>query len=183
MIRAIPTARWPVAVALMLCLTACMTSPGDDASSATQAAGLAARSPAAPTPYYVEFHSRPSIVSGHTYLVYGALDANGAPINKNIVGFYPDAGLFGLVAGIVAFPGTVGRDFFDEKIPDYNSWRHNLTAEQYRRLTAFIDGEQAKSKVWNLLVNNCNDFAAGLTTIGLKAPIDRAIPPPCSSWP
>jgi hypothetical protein len=168
-----------MAVAVTLCLTACATSQGDDVAPATQVAAPVARSPAAATPYYVEFHSRPSIVSGHTYLVYGALDANGAPTSQDVVGFYPDAGLFGLVAGLVAFPGTVGQDFFDEKIPDYNSWRRNLTVEQYRRLTAFIDGEKAKAKVWNLLVNNCNDFAAdAATAIGLKAPSERAIPPP-----
>ena len=43
----------------------------------------------------------------------------------------------------------------------------------------FIAKEQKQTKVWNMFINNCNDFAADAAqVIGLKVPSDRFVPPP-----
>ena len=129
--------------------------------------------------YYVEFHARLGVLStGHTYLVYGRQDANGTPLEQHVVGFYALAGLLGNTVGMVAFPGRVGQKNSDGRMPDVAVFRHDLTAAQYARLMSFIAQEQGKSKVWNLFVNNCNDFAADAAlAIGLKPPTDRFVLP------
>ena len=54
-----------------------------------------------------------------------------------------------------------------------------IAAEQYQRLTSYIDAERGEAKVYNLLFNNCNDFIAGAAdAIGLKVPFLHALPPP-----
>jgi hypothetical protein len=162
----------------VLCLAACATRSGDyPAASATPGAPAAPVNLAA-TPYYVEFHSRPSVISGHTYLVYGAQDEQGNPKEHIVVGFYPVGGIFGLLGGMVAAPGRIDKTYLDEKIPDMNIYRRNITADQYQRLNAYIDSEKGKTKVWNMFVNNCNDFAADAAkAIGLKVPSERFMPP------
>ena len=172
------------ALVALLVLSACATRSGDYPDIAP--AGAKASATEAPprtvdvakTPYYIEFHSRPSIISGHTYIVYGALDENGTPREHIVTGFYPMGGIFGLLGGMVAAPGRIDKTYLDEKIPDMNAYRKNITAEQYQRLTAYVDSEKGKTKVWNMFVNNCNDFAADAAkAIGLKVPEGRFMPP------
>ncbi len=137
------------------------------------------RSSLSKTPYYVEFRARPSVVTGHTYLVYGALGKDGQPAERHVIGFLPEGGIIGLVVGMIAVPGELGQAYFDEKLPDIETYRRNLTTSQYRNLLAFIANEQRQTKVWNMFVNNCNDFAADAArAIGLKVPSDRFVPPP-----
>lgn len=165
------------ALLLLLGLSACATKIGDYPDLKGPGAAPAAFNHAA-TPYYVEFHSRASIISGHTYLVYGSQDEQGKEKEHNVAGFYPVGGIFGLLGGMVAAPGRVDKTFFDEKLPDMNSYRRNITAAQYQKLTDYISAEQSKTKVWNMFVNNCNDFAADAArAIGLKAPSGRFLPP------
>ena len=131
------------------------------------------------TPYYVEFRARPSLVTGHTYLVYGALGPDGKPADQTVLGFTPEGGVLGLIVGMIAMPGDIRRDFLDEKLPDYNVYRRYLSSSDYQRLLTFVADEQKQPKVWNMFVNNCNDFAADAAqAIGLRVPGDRFVPPP-----
>lgn len=164
-------------LALVLCCSACSIQTGADPGGPS----AVARSPVSvsKTPYYVEFRARPSIVTGHTYLVYGALGKDGQPAEQNVVGFTPQGGLFGLIVGMVAMPGEIGKDYLDEKLPDYDIYRRYLTSSEYQHLLAFVADERKETKVWNMFINNCNDFAAdAAAAIGLKVPGDRFVPPP-----
>lgn len=164
-------------VLLLLGLPGCAARSGDFPELA-QGNPAAAPVDLAATPYYVEFHSRPSIISGHTYLVYGALDERGYPKEQIVTGFFPEGRIFGLFAGMIAMPGRIDKSYMDQKLPDMNVYRRNITAEQYGRLNAFVDREKGKTKVWNMFVNNCNDFAADAArAIGLNVPSGRFMPP------
>lgn len=166
----------PAILVLLLSCAACSTEASDPADARVAQHALVSVSA---TPYYVEFRARPSLVTGHTYLVYGALGKDGKPAEENVVGFTPEGGPFGLILGMIAWPGDVGRDVLDERLPDYNMYRRYLTAAQYQHLVAFVADEQKQTKVWNMFVNNCNDFAADAAqAIGLKVPGDRFVPPP-----
>jgi len=125
--------------------------------------------------YYVEFRARESDIGiGHTYLVYGTRGADGKPIAHNVVGFYPAGGYVGLLVTVVAIPGVVGKADDDERLPDVNVYRRNLTAEDYEHLAQFIAQKQATTQLFNVFTNNCNDFAAEVAkAIGLKVPSDR----------
>jgi hypothetical protein len=162
-----------IAFALALTLSACTSAGGDVSSEPSPAASLAA------TPFYVEFRTRPYFSITHTFLVYGAQDPNGHPLELKTVGFFPNGGAFGPFIGVVGISGMVGEEDYYANLPSSTTYHRNLTAEQYRRLTWYIDAERGEAKVYNLLFNNCNDFVAGAASaIGLKVPFLHALPPP-----
>ena len=164
---------------LMFALSACASS--GDVSSNTHPPAADATTPAsfAATPFYVDFRTRPDAVNTHTFLEYGAQDSSGHPIERKTVGFFPrGAGALGPLIGIVAMPGEVGPEDYFANLPSAATFHRSLTAEQYERLTTYIQSKQAKPQVFNLLFNNCNDFVAGAAlAIGLKAPDVRMSPP------
>jgi hypothetical protein len=129
---------------------------------------------------YVDFRTRPDATNSHTFLEYGAQDSSGRPIERKTVGFYPrGGGALGPLIGIVAIAGEVGQEDYFANLPSSATFHRNLTAEQYGRLTDYIESERAKPQIFNLIFNNCNDFVAGAAhAIGLKAPILRMLPPP-----
>ena len=133
----------------------------------------------ATTPFYVDFRTRPDATNSHTFLEYGAQDSSGRPIERKTVGFYPrGAGALGPVIGIVGIPGEVGQEDYFANLPSSATFHRNLTAEQYERLTRYIDSERSRPQIFNLIFNNCNDFVAGAAhAVGLKAPILRMLPP------
>jgi hypothetical protein len=163
----------------VLALSAC-TSAGSDvstvgspAANATQSASLAA------TPFYVEFRTRPYFSITHIFLVYGAQDLSGHPLELKTVGFYPHGGAFGPFIGMVGIAGEVGQEDYYAKLPSSTVFHRNLTAEQYQHLTQYIDSERTEAQIYNLFFNNCNDFVAGAANaIGLKVPFLHALPPP-----
>jgi hypothetical protein len=166
-----------IVVACVLALSAC-NSAGDEVSNAGSS-DAAASAPVAALPYYVEFRTRPYFSITHTFLVYGAQDSSGHPLEAKSAGFFPNAGAIGPFIGIIAIGGEVGDETYYVPLPSSTIFHRNLTAEQYERLTAYIDKERAESKVYNLIFNNCNDFVAGAAdAIGLKVPFVHVLPPP-----
>jgi hypothetical protein len=163
--------------AFVFSLSACASS--GDSTVHPPAADTTTSASFAGTPFYVDFRTRPSAVDTHTFLEYGAQDSSGHPLEQKTVGFFPrGAGVLGPLIGIVAMPGEVGPEDYFAKLPSAATFHRNLTAEQYNRLTAYIQSEQAKPQIFNLLFNNCNDFVAGAAqAIGLKAPDARMSPP------
>ncbi len=176
MIRAVPTLKPAFLLLLLLCCSACATQ-----SETTRTAAVAARAPVplSETPYYVEFRASPNVVGGHTYLAYGALGKDGEPAEENVIGFAPWGGVVGIFVGMIAAPADLTKTTFDEKGLDIDKYRYRLTASEYQRLVAFIAKEQQHTHVYNLFLNNCNDFAAeAAQVIGLRVPSDRFIPAP-----
>ena len=175
-IRVVPNLK-PVLLVLLLCCSACAPQ-GDVTPSAPP---VVARTPGAPseTPYYVEFRASPNVVGGHTYLAYGALGKDGKPAEEKVIGFAPWGGVIGIFVGMIAAPADLTQTTFDEKGLDIDKFRHRLTAGEYAHLVAFIAKEQRHTHVYNLFLNNCNDFAADAAqVIGLRVPSDRFVPAP-----
>jgi hypothetical protein len=166
--------------AFVFALSACASSGSDISTVHPPAADATASASLATTPFYVDFRTRPDATDSHTFLEYGAQDSSGRPIERKTVGFYPGrGGALGSLIGIVAVPGEVGQEDYYANLPSSATFHRNLTAEQYERLTGYIESERAKPQIFNLIFNNCNDFVAGAAhAIGLKAPILRMLPPP-----
>jgi hypothetical protein len=162
---------------LVFALSACAYS--GDVSSTTHTPDATTSASFAATPFYVDFRTRPDAVNTHTFLEYGAQDSSGHPLERKTMGFFPrGAGTLGPFISIVAMPGEVGPEDYFANLPSAAIFHRNLTAEQYERLTAYIQSEQTKPKVFNLLFSNCDDFVAGAAhAIGLKAPDVRMSPP------
>jgi hypothetical protein len=157
-------------------LSACAASGNDYSTVHPSPAGATTSTSFATTPYYVDFRTRPDFTV-HTFLQYGAQDSSGRPLERKTVGFFlPN--VLGAFFGIVAFPGEIGAEDYYANLPSSTAFHQNLTAEQYERLTRYIDAERARPQVFNLIFNNCNDFVAGAAhAIGLKVPFLRILPP------
>jgi hypothetical protein len=171
--------RWALA-AFVLTLSGCASS-GNDISIAhsSWAADPATSTSFAATPFYVDFRTRPYSAITHIFLVYGAQDSGGHPLERKTVGFFPYGGYLGPFIGIVAIGGEVAAEDYYANLPSSTTFRRDLTAEQYERLTRYIDSERAKPHIYNLVFNNCNDFVAGAAdAIGLKVPFLHVLPPP-----
>ncbi len=170
-----------ILIALALTLSACTSAGGDTASAHSPSSGDGEAPPGVvATPYYVEFRTRPYSSITHTFVVYGAQDPAGHPLGtKKAVGFVPNGGDLGPFIGIVAIGGVVNDEAYYVDMPSSTVYHRNLTAEQYGRLTHFIEAESAGTQVYNLIFNNCNDFVArAADSVGLKVPFFHAMPPP-----
>jgi hypothetical protein len=165
--------RLTLAALVLALLSAC--APGNDVSPT----GDAAITSFSTTPFYVDFRTRPYFTISHTFIEYGAQDPTGHPLERKTVGFFPHGGAFGPFIGVVAIAGEVGAEDYYADLPSSATFHRNLTAEQYERLTRYIDSERGNPQVFNLIFNNCNDFVAGAAhAIGLNAPFLRMLPPP-----
>jgi hypothetical protein len=162
--------RLTLAALVLALLSAC--APGNDVSPTDDAAITSFST----TPFYVDFRTRPYFTISHTFIAYGAQDLTGHPLERKTVGFFRHGGAFGPFIGVVAIGGE--EDYF-ANLPSSATFHRNLTAEQYERLTPYIDSERGKPQVFNLIFNNCNDFVAGAAhAIGLNAPFLRMLSPP-----
>jgi len=175
------------AVALLLLIGGCVhqstrTAGVPGAITSTHGAPLAPVTPVAAAidpaeadapGYYLEFRARPSPVIGHTYMVYGPLDAAGRPAGEHIVGLFPKGGALGLAGGFapLPIPGGLDATWGDKHYPVMVKWGMRITPRQYADLVAFVAREKRKKKIWNVWVYNCNSFAADLAeAVGLRAP-------------
>ena len=162
-----------LAALVLALLSAC--APGNDVSPT----GDAAITSFSTTPFYVDFRTRQYFAISHTFIAYGAQDPTGHPLERKTVGFFPPGGAVGLIISVVAITGEVGAEDYYADLPSSATFHRNLTAEQYERLTRYIDSERSKPQIFNLIFNNCNDFVAGAAhAVGLQAPFLRMLPPP-----
>jgi hypothetical protein len=163
--------------AMVLTLSACTSADSDVSAVRPPTANAAA--PFAGTPFYVEFRTRPYFTITHTFVAYGAQDPNGHPLEVKTIGFFPHGGALGPFIGMVGIAGIVGDEDYYANLPSSTTMHRNLTAEQYRQLTKYVDDERAQPQIYNLFFNNCNDFVAGAANaVGLRVPFFHAMPPP-----
>jgi hypothetical protein len=124
--------------------------------------------------YFIEFRSRYALSYGHSYVIFGRLDKAGAMINPEVAGLAPaGASTAPYVLGhFVPVPAETGASDGDlEEEYRSASWRVLLTEAEYRKTVAYIRQLQAKSRVWQASVYNCNAFVADIArSMGYKSP-------------
>ncbi|MBB3655024.1 hypothetical protein FHX15_000223 [Rhizobium sp. BK650] len=124
--------------------------------------------------HFIEFRSRYALTYGHTYVVFGRADKNGRMINPEVAGLAPaspDAAPY-VLGHFIPVPATTGATDGDlEEQYRSASWRVMLTDEQYNDTVAYIRGLQARSRLWEATVYNCNAFVADIARhMGYKTP-------------
>ena len=125
--------------------------------------------------YFIEFRSRPGYLFGHSYIVYGRLDARGRPVSTQLAGIYPLDGQTGLIIGsLVPVQASVRGVEDDYKERPSNKYRRRLNAAQYAKLVRIVGGLKKTEREWDLLFKNCNDFS-----IAVAKGMDMTTPP---SW-
>jgi hypothetical protein len=123
--------------------------------------------------HFVEFRAEMNVFPGHSYLVHGQVNGQGEIIEQSgPFGFYPRLGpIAGITIGWIAAPGTIDPDPSDVLGLPKERYLVFLTPDQHARLADYIAGWRGQTVAWNLLLQNCNDFATGAAqSIGLSTP-------------
>lgn len=124
--------------------------------------------------YYVEFRTGQIGLYGHSYAAYGRLDARGNPASAEYADLHP-MGNYGVMAlgHFVPVPANLEWNPDVLKLPIVHRYRRNLSAEQYKNLTATVERlRTGKIRYWNALTYNCNHFIGELAqSVGLKVPM------------
>jgi hypothetical protein len=124
--------------------------------------------------YFIEFRSRYALTYGHTYVVFGRVNAAGAMINPEVAGLAPasHSAVPYVLGHFVPVPSETGWSDGDlEEQYRSASWRVLLNEAEYRDVVAYIRKLQASSPVWQASVYNCNAFVADIARhMGYKAP-------------
>ena len=128
--------------------------------------------------HFVDFRARPGALWGHTFIVYGRIDAGGRALEVARAGLYPDDGRMGLIAGtfmpVDARVQAVPDDFAERPSVIY---RRRLSAADYARLRAKVARMRGGERTWHLVMFNCNDFCIAIAReLGLAAPPAMLVP-------
>ena len=124
--------------------------------------------------YFVEFRSRYALTYGHTYVVFGRVNAAGAMISPEVAGLAPasHSAVPYVLGHFVPVPSETGWSDGDlEEKYRSASWRVILDQAQYQKVVAYIRKLQASSPLWQASVYNCNAFVADIANfMGYKTP-------------
>lgn len=127
--------------------------------------------------YFVEFRSRYALSYGHSFLVHGRLNQQGAVGElsaKNVAGFHPaGAGSELWMAGhLVPVPAETGPSDGDLE-EEYVSARYRVyvSEDEYRKVAGYIKSKQASAAPWHAAAHNCNAWIGDVARfMGLRAP-------------
>jgi hypothetical protein len=128
--------------------------------------------------YFIDFRARPSTFIGHTFILYGRVDAQGRVVEHHIAGLVPEHEVWrGLIIPIEANV----REYEDDRkrLPTV-IYRRTLTAAEYGRVHGTVRRMRAVAHQWHVLFFNCNDFAIVIAeALGMVRP-PSLLPP--SVW-
>lgn len=150
--------------------TASVPPPSADAAPPVEAP--------APASYYVEFRVAQIGLYGHSYAVYGRLNANGQPADAHYADLHPTGSYLLMAVGhVVPVPANTTWNPEVLTLPVASSYRRKLNAAEYQKLLLAVKRARAnKQPTWNALTNNCNHFIAQLANaVGLKTPSDLKV--------
>ncbi len=143
------------------------------------------RTPTKPThagQYFIEFRSRHSNTYGHTFVVFGRLNARGevGTVKPGMVAGLSPQGetltwAIGHVVPVAADTGWSDGDLEEPYVT--NRFRVLLTAAEYAKLVVHIKHKQANSPVWHLAMYNCNLWTGEIAEfLGLRTGSSLMLP-------
>jgi hypothetical protein len=124
--------------------------------------------------YFIEFRSRYALSYGHTFAVFGRLNARGQIIESEVAGLHPagDTSVPWTIGHLVPVPAETGAS--DGDLEDYyisNRYRILLSKDEYVKITGYIRQLKASSPLWHAALYNCNAFAGDIARfMGLRTP-------------
>jgi hypothetical protein len=146
--------------------------PAARPESPPQSAAAKAAPAARGASHYIEFRVAQIGTYGHSYVVYGRLNARGEPAERNYADRYPEGTYLHMAVGhLLPVPANKEWNPAVLSLPVATSFRRTLSEAEYRKLVAAVRRARASTQYWNALTNNCNHFVAELATaIGMKVP-------------
>lgn len=130
--------------------------------------------------YAIEFRSRYALSYGHTFIMYGRLNAKGQLVDRVVAGLHPrgDSSQPWMLGHLVPVPSETGPsdgDLEDEYVSA--RYRVEVSEAEYRRVVAYIKDKQAKSPTWHAVFNNCSAWVGDVGRyMGLKSPNPMLMP-------
>ncbi len=150
------------------------TETGAPPLSKAQSGKEAATRQVAEGRYFIEFRSRYALTYGHSYVIFGRLNKAGEPIDREVAGLHPasDSVVPYVLGHYIPVPAETGASDGDlEDKYRSASWRVMLSEPEYRKVVAYIRKLQARSRLWQATVYNCNAFVGEIAgSMGYKAP-------------
>jgi len=125
-------------------------------------------------PYYIEFRARNAQSYGHTFSIFGRLNAQEKIITRQVAGLHPftESAIPWMIGHLVLVPSETGAsdgDTEDQYV--IARFRVALSADEYKKVTTFIKQLQDKSPTWHAVLYNCNAFVGDIAHfMGLKTP-------------
>jgi hypothetical protein len=132
-------------------------------------------------PYFIEFRSRYALSYGHTFAMFGRLNAHGDIVQREVAGLHPagDSPVPWMIGHVIPVTSETGPSDGDLE-EKYVSARYRvvLSEDEYVRLVAFIRKLQANSPLWSAVAYNCNAFVAQIAKyLGLQTPSSTLLYP------
>jgi hypothetical protein len=125
--------------------------------------------------YFVEFRARNAASYGHVYVMYGEVNARHEIIKSEIAGLFPAGDTRGCancsiynwtIGHVLPVPSEIGASDGDLEeqyvLARFRLW---VDAEQYKRLSAYIEERKADKGPWNALFANCVSFGRDVANV------------------
>jgi hypothetical protein len=128
-------------------------------------------------PYFVDFRAGSESITGHSYIVFGRLSANGRIVSIQNADILPVNESTAVVGTLVPVRALVQVRDGDSKRNATINYRRYLSAADFSKLQAAIRHERSIDRQWSLLLFNCNDFAGNIAeALGLWRPSGLMLP-------
>jgi hypothetical protein len=128
--------------------------------------------------YFVDFHARGTNQLGHTFVVYGRMDAQSRVIEQHHAGLVPQTD--GLAGVLLPVSARIEQEKDDTRLPTVALYRRKVSAADYARVSRLVAYMRRDTRQWSGVFLNCNDFGIQVAeTLGLRRP--PSLMPP-SMW-
>ncbi|MCQ0989419.1 hypothetical protein [Jiella marina] len=141
-------------------------------------------------PYFISFRARNALSYGHSFVVFGKLDANGrVPYDANgvlipsmteVAGLHPasTSNVPYTIGHVLPVPSETGPSDGDtERAYMTAEWTVPLTASQYQDVVAHIRDLQGSSPLWHAVAYNCSSFVGDIAKhMGYRVPNHMLFP-------
>lgn len=125
--------------------------------------------------YFVEFRARNAASYGHVYVMFGEVNARHEIIKSEIAGLFPagdapgceNCSIYNWTIGhVLPVPSEIGASDGDLEeqyvLARFRLW---VDADQYKRLSAYIEKRKAEKGPWNALFANCVSFGRDVANV------------------
>jgi hypothetical protein len=125
--------------------------------------------------YFIELRARAALTYGHTFAVYGRVDARGKIIASKVIGLHPfsEDSLPWMIGHLIPVPAETGASDGDtEDAYVIARFRILLNEAEYQKLMAFLKHHAENSPSWHAAIYNCNAFIGDVARfMGLHVPV------------
>lgn len=132
-------------------------------------------------PYYIEFRARNADSYGHTFSIYGRVNANGKVAGFAVAGLHPisESPVPWMVGHFVVVPSETGASDGD-KDDQYVLARFHvaLSAEEFKKVVGYVKQHQKNSPMWHAVLYNCNAWVGDIAKfMGMETPASSLLMP------